>query len=99
MAKTSNLSATRRTVRGLRAAERLTATEAGFAQLALTSAAALDDTLAADTAPYAVASLVRAHRDALATLADHAQVYEPDALDALLAAATKPTLGTLFEDG
>jgi hypothetical protein len=81
-------------VRGLRAAERLSPAEAGFVQLSLTSAAALDDALAADTAPYAVAGLVRAHRDALVTLTQHAQVYQPDALDDLLARAMTPTPGT-----
>jgi hypothetical protein len=86
-------------VRGLRGAERLSATEAGYVQLALTSAAALDDALAADTAPYALASLMRALRDALATLSDQAHVCQPDALDALLAAAMTPTPGTLPEDG
>jgi hypothetical protein len=90
----TNLSATRKMIRELRAAERISPDMAGLVQLALTSAAVLDDALTADTAAYAVASLVRAHHDMLVTLSDRCVVYQSDALDEMLARAMMPTPGT-----
>jgi hypothetical protein len=43
--------------------------------------------------PYALANLVRVHRDTLVTLAERAEVYESDALDELLARAMAPMPG------
>lgn len=95
MARKSNLSATRGTVRSLRRAEVLVDVDAAFIVLAETTARMLDDALAEEERAYALAPLARAHADALRCLVDRAEAARPnDHLDRLLAAAMTPTPGT-----
>lgn len=97
----TNLSATRKVVRELRAAERISPDLAGLVQLAICSAEILDDALEADTPAYALSALVRTHRDSLVTLLDRAVTYQSDALDELdelLARAMTPSPGTRGND-
>jgi hypothetical protein len=54
IAVATNLSATRRTVRALRATERLTDANSGLVTLALTTADALDDALSGAAKAYEV---------------------------------------------
>jgi hypothetical protein len=94
MGSRTNLSATRRTIRTLRATERLGEVDAGAIQLAETTAAVLDDALAADTPAYAVAKLSAAHGAALRALLEYAEPAPAlDTFDAFMAEISTPTQG------
>jgi hypothetical protein len=95
MAPSTNLTMTRRTIRALRRAERLTDTDAGLARLALTTAQALDDVLAQGEKAYAVAQASRVHLLALeALLALPAPVdSDADGFDNWLAEISRPGPG------
>ena len=78
MRSVTNLSATRRTVRALRASERVGEADAGLIRLAETTAAALDNATKDDAPAYAVAKAATAHREALKTLIDYTWTQPPD---------------------
>jgi hypothetical protein len=83
----SNLTATRRTLRALRVAERVGDAEAGLAQLALTTAGALDEVVAGGEKRYVVAQLARAHLLTLQALLAVPGPEPEDGWDLLLQAA------------
>jgi hypothetical protein len=80
----TNLSSTRRTVRALRKQERVTEANAALAQLALTTAAALDEVVAGGEKRYVVAQLARSQLLALRALLATPEVAGPDGFDAFL---------------
>ena len=90
----TNASATRATIRTLRSQDRLNPEHAGLAQLALSTAAALDDVLL-DRAgkKYAVAQMARAHLGVLVALHELEAPRATDAWDAVVAEALRPTPG------
>ena len=98
MAVSTNLSATKRTVRALRRAERVGEADAASIRLAESTAAALDAALTAGAAPSALAALARAHGAALAALREE-PTPATDALDGFLAALTMPTPGMPTTEG
>jgi hypothetical protein len=93
MTPTSNVSSTRRTVRALRAAERLTDANAGLVTLALTTAAALDDARSGSAKAYEIAQLARCHLSALEALERSPEPMVPNGLDRLLADLATPGFG------
>ena len=90
----TNASATRATLRTLRSQERLLPEHAGLAQLAITTAKALDLTLSDEAGKkYAVAQVARAHLGALLAVLECESPRTPDAWDAVVAEALRPTPG------
>lgn len=98
MGVSTNLSATKRTVRALRRAERVGEADAASIRLAESTATALDTALAIGAGPSALAALARAHGAALAALREET-TPTPDGLDAFLATLSTPTPGTAGEGG
>jgi hypothetical protein len=94
MGAVTNVSATRRTVRALREAERLTEADAAMVQLVRTTARALDDAVASGEKAYGIGKASTSHREALKTLLDYAQPEPPDSFDVFLAELRMPTPGT-----
>jgi len=93
MPAATNLSATRRTLRALRRADRVTDAQAALATLALSTARALDDVLAGDGPSYAIAQTARAHLLTLQALLEQPEPATPDTIDQLLADIMRPGAG------
>ena len=90
----TNVNATRATIRSLRSQERVIAEHAGLAQLALSTAAALDSVLSDEAGKkYAVAQVARAHLGALVALHELAPPDSADAWDRFMAEITTPAPG------
>ena len=92
MARSSNLSSTRRTVAALRRQSWLGPEHAGLVLLAETTAQALDDVAGGDEKRYVVAQLARAHLLALEALLHLAGDTPLDPFAAFIAgmSATRP---------
>jgi len=97
MPTASNLSSTRRTIKALRTAERITESNIALATLALTTARALDEVLASGTKHYTVDRLARAHLSVLQALEAALGPEAPDAFAELLSEITTPTPGRTDE--
>ena len=95
VAVSTNLTATKRTVRALRRPERVGEADAAAICLAESTAGALDAALSAGAGPSAVAALARAHGAALAALREET-TPTPDnlAFERLMADALRPTPGS-----
>jgi hypothetical protein len=94
MTAATNLSATRRTLRALRRAQRLTDVHAALATLAVSTARALDDVLAGSERRYVIAQIARAHQLALEALLAAPEPTAPDAIEQLLAEIMHPDAGS-----
>jgi hypothetical protein len=94
MATRSNRSATARTVRALRGAERITDEHAGLVRLAETTAAALDEVVASAEKRYVVAQLARAHLLAMEALLSVPPANNIAPFDRLLEELSRPSEAT-----
>jgi hypothetical protein len=94
MPAATNPSTTRRQIKALRQAKRVTESNIAVAQLALSTARGLDEVLASGTKHYTVDRLARAHVSVLLPLAEAPGPGEPDAWDELFRPFTTPTPST-----